>query len=90
MCGKDQTPLRKGLSEVRNSRGHGIDLVGDCCWEKAQVLVDELASLYGAEILPGRTYRCSPMGTPDVRSFDELRRAIVEARERITNHGTHL
>lgn len=77
LCGVDQTPLGKGLSEVRNPKGHGVGLVGDCCWQKAREMIDTLASQHGAYIVNGN-YLSSPMGTPDVRSFDELKAAIKE------------
>ena len=77
LCGKDQTPLGKGISVINNPKGYSIGLIGDCCYKEAKRMIDKLAVTWGAYIVDGN-YKCSPIGTPNVRSFDGLKKAIGE------------
>ena len=77
LCGEDQTPFGKGLDIIKNPKGNSIGLVGRCCYQEAKRMVDKLAIQYGAYIVNGN-YLASPRGTPNVCSFEELKKAIGE------------
>jgi len=82
-CHVDQTPLGGGIFETRNFRGHSIGLIGKCCYDDVRGMLDRLAQIHGAHIDNG-IMMSSPMGTPDIKSVEELKRWLNEHDHRTT------
>lgn len=79
-CQVDQAPSGKGVHEIRNFRGHSIGLVGECCGNEVQDMLYRLATIHGATIRDG-VMIAGPIGSPDIRSIDDLRRYLSDREE---------
>ncbi len=75
MCGSE------GISEVRDFRGRAFGLVGACCANEVNRLLNKLCNKYGGYADASGTIHASPRGTPTIRDFAHLREEVGETKK---------
>ena len=79
MCGSDRTQAGEGIAEVRDFRGRAFALVGSCCADEVNRMLQKLCNKYGGYSDATGSILAAPRGTPTIRDVTHLREEIGEA-----------